>query len=389
MLLKIRLARQKKTVPLEKEITSLPQLKSEITKLVQTNEDSVQMSFIDIDDEVVEIKDEYDFEYLIEQAQGEAVINVDVAGQLAAEEEPKVTETIQNEVPVAHVITKENVMNQQILSHEFINSLKEQETEKVEEKQTASSQKDGELRNEYQPCTQYDQTLDLSEIRIQESPKFEVVDTKYDFTKQKNTCNVQTQYEVVTPVDSVSKLEESIKPQIQEALGTSPTLNELKAKLDLLTDIVNQGFCGIKTDLSNMSIKETTATPSQPQEGPLTTHFGVTCDVCQAQPIRGKRFKCLYCPDFDICSTCEAKNLHPHPMMMFYSQINITFAEQMTSVFRIKGGIEKMNDEEMKIRLLKNIAGDKYPDLFYTDFVKKRKSKTINDFIDEVLRIFS
>ncbi|KAI8613479.1 hypothetical protein BC830DRAFT_1132041 [Chytriomyces sp. MP71] len=34
-------------------------------------------------------------------------------------------------------------------------------------------------------------------------------------------------------------------------------------------------------------------------------HRGVTCNHCGAQPIRGIRYHCLNCPDYDLCETCE------------------------------------------------------------------------------------
>jgi len=48
-------------------------------------------------------------------------------------------------------------------------------------------------------------------------------------------------------------------------------------------------------------------------------HHGVTCDGCQQSPIKGIRFKCKVCADFDLCTACEAKNIHPadHPMFKF------------------------------------------------------------------------
>ncbi|CAG0899894.1 unnamed protein product [Darwinula stevensoni] len=47
-------------------------------------------------------------------------------------------------------------------------------------------------------------------------------------------------------------------------------------------------------------------------------HPGVSCDSC-GQRLRGRRFKCLACPDFDLCSDCEqsgGQHLH-HPMIRF------------------------------------------------------------------------
>lgn len=44
----------------------------------------------------------------------------------------------------------------------------------------------------------------------------------------------------------------------------------------------------------------------------LDVHYGVICDGCQAFPIVGARFKCLDCPDYDLCESCMAKGTcHP------------------------------------------------------------------------------
>jgi len=36
-------------------------------------------------------------------------------------------------------------------------------------------------------------------------------------------------------------------------------------------------------------------------------HGGITCDGCDARPLRGLRFKCNECSDFDLCADCFAK----------------------------------------------------------------------------------
>uniref|UniRef100_A0A8C7E4F8 Sequestosome 1 n=1 Tax=Naja naja TaxID=35670 RepID=A0A8C7E4F8_NAJNA len=48
-------------------------------------------------------------------------------------------------------------------------------------------------------------------------------------------------------------------------------------------------------------------------------HPNVTCDGCEG-PVVGARFKCVVCPDYDLCSTCEGKGIHKeHNMVMFPS----------------------------------------------------------------------
>jgi len=61
------------------------------------------------------------------------------------------------------------------------------------------------------------------------------------------------------------------------------------------------------------------STQSQPSNADVTSalHDGVSCDVCRMFPIRGMRYKCCVCPNFDLCEKCESSNTHNpnHPML--------------------------------------------------------------------------
>ncbi|CAL8262313.1 unnamed protein product [Lota lota] len=49
--------------------------------------------------------------------------------------------------------------------------------------------------------------------------------------------------------------------------------------------------------------------PPPPHHGPPPVHPNVTCDGCEG-PVAGTRFKCTVCPDYDLCSACQATGLH-------------------------------------------------------------------------------
>ena len=63
-----------------------------------------------------------------------------------------------------------------------------------------------------------------------------------------------------------------------------------------------------------LSIADGDAQPNRQDDG-NQIHPGVMCDGCEGS-IRGLRYKCLVCPDFDLCKICEGKGMHiQHDMM--------------------------------------------------------------------------
>ena len=38
-------------------------------------------------------------------------------------------------------------------------------------------------------------------------------------------------------------------------------------------------------------------------------------------PIKGDRYKCLDCPDYDLCTNCALKNEHPHNMLLIKNKL--------------------------------------------------------------------
>lgn len=58
-----------------------------------------------------------------------------------------------------------------------------------------------------------------------------------------------------------------------------------------------------------------TALAKRPSMSVETMHLNIVCDGCQTANFKGRRYKCVVCPDFDLCEDCEGKKIHSHPML--------------------------------------------------------------------------
>ncbi|KAF7649035.1 hypothetical protein LDENG_00148360 [Lucifuga dentata] len=58
---------------------------------------------------------------------------------------------------------------------------------------------------------------------------------------------------------------------------------------------------------------------------PPVLHPNVTCDGCDS-PVAGTRYKCTVCRDYDLCSQCQAKGFHAeHPLLPIYYPLKVSF----------------------------------------------------------------
>ncbi|KAF2437091.1 EF-hand, partial [Tothia fuscella] len=59
------------------------------------------------------------------------------------------------------------------------------------------------------------------------------------------------------------------------------------------------------------------------QEGYI--HRGVTCNSCDIKPIRGVRWRCSNCADYDLCSECHSVGMHPRTHIFYEVKVPAPF----------------------------------------------------------------
>lgn len=127
-------------------------------------------------------------------------------------------------------------------------------------------------------------------------------------------------------------LEESLLVSTQDPTHEEEAFRELNEKVISMTESLAE----LKKSVSDFK-----PLPSSKNLG--VSHYNVICDGCQAAPIVGKRFKCLVCPDFDLCETCELKG-HSHPMVRLAEVTNNLFASRLQEKYvRISAKLDNWN----------------------------------------------
>ena len=108
-----------------------------------------------------------------------------------------------------------------------------------------------------------------------------------------------------------------------------------------LIDVDNKRQVSMIAEISNL--------PVECNKKDEVVHQGIKCMLCDMNPIKGIRYQCSQCPDYNLCGNCEEKNYekktHPHNFIMIRKpKDNTKYSYKLINYepsFYIKQGIDK------------------------------------------------
>ncbi|XP_005106370.1 E3 ubiquitin-protein ligase mind-bomb isoform X2 [Aplysia californica] len=133
---------------------------------------------------------------------------------------------------------------------------------------------------------------------------------------------------------------------------------------DLCANCKGQG-CHSEHNMTEIAVPKTKK--ENVSSGSDVIHTGIQCDACHVNPIRGIRYKCRECPDFDLCANCKGQGCH--------SEHNMTeIAVPKTNVER---RIDRYDDSVM-VRLLQKpcVINGRHSDHTMEEYGPCRENKT-------------
>jgi len=294
MYLKIKFANKTKKVLFKEELKTQESFVSFLEKLTTLNRNDFKVTFIDHENENLSINDQFDLDYFMTENAKSNFLTIDITPE--TNHESTVDPLQLRESWVVEGQSLADVIPAQIttqcststpISAPLCLSLAKQtsemniQTEKVTTKEQFIETKTTEVRNSSE------QTNFPEAVQIQ----LECKTTQTQVPTQSTPILLNLE----DPQFNASQIDKSLFERI-EALERS-----VFEKSQLKVEDTKPTLANHTTSKTKMEVK--------------TVHLGVTCDGCHRSSFVGKRFKCLICPDYDLCEDCEDQNQHLHPMI--------------------------------------------------------------------------
>lgn len=183
-----------------------------------------------------------------------------------------------------------------------------------------------------------------------EPPKFEEVHEKPKKIKRCHGKKIKD-HSPITIEEKLDKRTEKLNKKLRRMK------DKIKLQEDKLTMTINKKVSLLESKIKDLSVNQSRSMTNSeikehqapPTVACMTVHTGVTCDGCRVYPIIGKRFKCMTCPDYDLCETCEQRCIHNHPMVRMVSAANSNLYSQVSKWF------SNFNDRFNPVNFVKNM----------------------------------
>lgn len=149
----------------------------------------------------------------------------------------------------------------------------------------------------------------------------------------------------IRPIEEVEVVEAYIENHCEEC----PEINEVEVQTEEVKeeqfeeqveksqiDNLSESIVLMKAQLNKM--QEEMEKFKKPEDKTETkgkeTHYYVTCDGCRMTPLMGKRYKCLVCPNFDLCEKCEIQMNHEHDMIVLKKNCNRQICRKVMNAYQ-------------------------------------------------------
>lgn len=290
---------------------SVSELTAIAAKFANTDPKAVTLSFIDSENEKMYLADELDLEYFFDQLNKNKSLGLNVEVQSTAS---STVSDIKKEVEEFKNIEEPSVVTEE---SKVIEQKKESTTAPV-----TTEFKTEPTTTEKKPQADIEK-LEKNLSHLKDSI-FKAVHPVFErlVDKHKRRCTLQTCRACSKSKDK--KTTEAKAPEQSKPAEEAKPVQDVKPVEIVQSEIIQPA----KEEKPAVETKSEVNKPAEQKKrccqrkvANEKTHFSIFCDGCGVGPIEGVRFKCLVCPNFDLCAKCEA-NGHDHAMLRLPNREN-------------------------------------------------------------------
>ena len=295
MFVKISFEDEFKKVIFKEEYKCYEKLLALVKKVTKKEEKDFQLFFTDLEKTEIEIKDDLDIEYFLSQVDPDKVIRE------------------------IRVVKREQI---------------EKEAEPLKQDQIDSPYKekpDIDVEPLEEPFELTEKEKPVTQEQPKETPVYvgEISESTFDIKEEKKEPIVMDDKdeELLNEAskNQLNTMEESFHLAIDKISQVRDKVAKRENKLKELPDKLEKQMEIKKKNEDRRKEKEIRKKKKMVRDQIL--HENVSCDMCKVHPIKGRRFNCMVCPDYDLCERCEASQAHSHPMMRILKPAS--FAEML------------------------------------------------------------